>query len=179
MNFVNVFLIFCVKLCVMKHIALFFVLILAACGHPEHKTPMFFGLFGPQEWPEEHWEGQNYTPTIVTPSEHRHKLPAAGQRDQSLFSDMAGVSPEEFIQNLKDAGIITRVYDEKKGTVERKSTGTVIIEVAPNFYALSDTDQGVMAELLARSYRKDTYVLKDSRHQRVIGQITPSGLNLY
>lgn len=161
----------------MKQISLLvIVLLLSACGHPEHKTPMFFGLFGPQEWPEEHWQGQNYAPIIA---DHQNYLPHAAQKDKALFADVAGLSPESFVQRLKNADIITRVYNEKAGTVERKETGTVIIELAPNFYTLSRTDQEMIAELLSRSYQKETYLLKDTRSQRTVGQITPSGLDLF
>lgn len=161
----------------MKHISLFaMVLLLASCGHPTHKTPMFFGLFGPMEWPEEHWQGQNYAPTVA---DHQNNLPAARDRKSAMLGDVAGLSPEEFVQNLKDADIIRRVYNEKAGVVESKETGTVIIEIAPNFYALSRADQDVIADLLARSYQKETYILKDTQTQKTVGQITPEGLDLF
>ena len=152
------------------------LLLLTSCGHPEHKTPMFFGLFGPQEWPEDHWEGQNYRPLIA---DTQNRLPSAERKSHAIVSNAAGLTPEDFVQSLKDADIIRRVYNERMGTIDKKDTGKVVIELAPNFYALSSTDQQVMGELLARSYQKDTYILKDARTGRVVGQITPTGLNLF
>ena len=161
----------------MKQSLLFIcLLVLASCGHPEHKTPMFFGLFGPMEWPEEHWEGQNYEPLIA---DHQNRLPSAERQSDAIVSNAAGLSPQDFVQSLKDADIIRRVYNERTGTIGAKDTGKVVIELAPNFYALSSTDQQVMGELLARSYQKETYVLKDARTGRIVGQITPEGLNLF
>lgn len=152
------------------------LLVLVSCGHPEHKTPMFFGLFGPQEWPEEHWEGQNYEPLI---GDHQNRLPSAERKMHAIVSNAAGLSPQDFVQSLKDAGIIRRVYNERAGLVDIQNTGKVIIDLAPNFYALSNADQQVLGELLARSYQKDTYILKDAHTGRTVGQITPEGLNLF
>jgi len=150
--------------------------LLSACGHPTHKTPMFFGLVGPMEWPEEHWEGQNYHPTIA---DYQNALPAANTVEDSMFNDVAGLSPTEFVEHLKSANIIKRVYNEQIGTVERVDSGKTVIVLGDNFYALSSTDQNRLAELLARSYQKDTYMLRDGRTNMYVGQITPSGLNMF
>lgn len=161
----------------MKKITLLAALaLLSSCGHPTHKTPMFLGLVGPMEWPEEHWEGQNYQPLI---RDYQNALPAASQGEDSMFNDVAGLSPKDFIRHLKSANIIKRVYNERIGTVERIDSGKVVIVLAENFYTLSSTDQNRLAELLALSYQKETYMLLDGRTNRYVGQITPSGLNMY
>lgn len=149
---------------------------LAACSHPTHKNPMFLGLFGPMEWPEQHWQGQNFEPLMT---DHQNALPAAVKTNPTMFDDMAGVSPDDFIQHLKDAKIIRRVYNEKSGMIERTETGSVIIELDHNFYTLSQADQNKIGELLSRSYQKDTYILKDANTKAVVGQITSLGLHLF
>lgn len=137
---------------------------------------MFLGLVGPMEWPEEHWEGQNYHPRMT---DYQNALPAASDTSESLFGQVAGLSPEEFIERLQKAQIVRRVYNERAGTIERKNTGKVIIELERNFYSLPNTDKMRIAELLGRSYQQDTYVLKDAITGKIVGQITPEGLNLY
>jgi hypothetical protein len=161
----------------MKHIILLVAMAaLSSCGHPTHKTPMFLGLVGPMEWPEEHWEGQDYHPLI---RDYQNALPAASNRTNSMFNDVAGLSPTEFVESLKSANIVNRVYNERVGVVERQDSGKVVIVLGENFYMLSHTDQNMIAELLAKSYKKDTYILKDGRTGRYVGQITPSGLNMF
>lgn len=151
-------------------------LMVVGCASEEQKSPMFFGAVGPMEWPEEHWEGQNYHPLI---RDYQNALPAAQKRENSMFNNVSGLSPKDFVQSLKQADIVNRVYNEQSGTIEQKDTGKVIIELGSNFYALSKTDQDVIAELLARSYQKETYVLIDARTHRTVGQISPSGLDMY
>lgn len=159
-----------------KHILIASVLMAAACGSTEYKTPMFFGAFGPMEWPEEHWQGQNYHPLV---RDYKNGLPAASRENEALFADVASLSPEDFVGRLKAADILRRVYNEKTGMIDAKETGTVIVDIGPNFYALSRTDQDMIAELLARAYQTDTYIVKDARTQKTVGQITPEGLNLF
>ena len=159
-----------------KYILLASVALLTSCGHPTHKTPMFFGLFGPMEWPEEHWEGQNYHPIIT---DEQNALPDAQKLDTSLLANVEGLSPDEFIANMKAADIIQRVYNETMGTIQKQNSGNVIVVLGPNFYTLSPTDQSRVADLVAKSYQQETYLLKDGLTNMIVGQITPEGLNLY
>lgn len=150
------------------------VLGLACEAQARPKVPMFFNLFGPMEWNEDHWEGQNFRPLIENP---QYTLPAAQNRDQALFGDASGLSPDDFIARLIDARIITGVHNEKNkwfGT-----TGNVVVELGQNFYSLSYTDRHMIAELIARSYEHENYILKDFLTKKVVGTITPYGLNLY
>ena len=152
------------------------VLAVTACTSTDHKNPAFLGPVWLKEWPEEHWQGQNYRPTVT---DYQNQMPSLAKQSPTMFDSVMGVSPQEFVDRLKKAEIITRVYNEKSGVLNRTETGTVIVEVGANFYALSSTDQSNICELLTRSYQKDTYLLKDAKTQQTVGQITPLGVNLF
>lgn len=142
------------------------------CAEP--KVPMFFNLFGPMEWNEDHWEGQNFKPLI---RDHQFNLPAAQDKSRALFTETSSMSSDTFIGNLKNAGIITGVHNER--FLFRGETGNVVVEVGRNFYALSNTDQDMIAQLIGRSYNQQNYLLKDFHTKKIVGTITPIGLNLY
>lgn len=146
------------------------------CGSAfaEPKVPMFFNLFGPMEWNEDHWEGQNFKPLI---RDHQFTLPAAQDNSRTLFAETSSMSSDAFIQNLKRANIITGVYNERRRF--RGETGNVIVELGRHFYTLSDTDQDMIAQLISRSFERQTYLLKDFHTKKIVGTITPQGLNLY
>jgi len=137
------------------------------------KTPMF-GLFGPMEWSEEHWEGQNYKPLI---RDYQFHLPAAQDESRALFTETPSMTPDVFIEQLGHANIITDIRNEH--FLFRGETGNIVVEVGSNFYTLSNTDQDMIARLISRSYDQQTYLLKDFYTKKTVGIITPQGLNLH
>lgn len=139
------------------------------------KVPMFFNLFGPMEWNEDHWEGQNFEPLI---RDHQYSLPAAQNRNDALFANTATMTPDNFMDRLIKARIIHSVHNEKR-RFHMGETGNVVVELGQNFYSLSSTDQDMIAELVGRSYNHDNYILKDFYTKKIVGTITPQGLNLY
>lgn len=155
---------------------------LAACGDTVKKSPVFLGLIGPMEWPEEHWEGQNYHPLI---RDKQNAIPAATSIDRSMFQNVDSLSPTEFIDGLKRADIIDRVYLKNhlvrwaNRMSNKKSTNVTVIVVKPNFYALSANDQNVIGELLRKSYNEDVYLVEDYSSKRIVGEIHKAGLMLY
>lgn len=178
MNFVNVFLNLHGMMASMKkiYIAVAALALMSGCSS-EHKNPSILGVIPPMEWPSDHWEGQNYAPTI---SNRLEALPDAVNEKNSIFANVGDMTPDEFVAHLKQSRIISRVYTEKALTMQgQKETGTYIVDLDENFYVLSSADQQLIGKLIARSYEKETYVLKDSRTQRTVGQITPSGLDLF
>lgn len=163
----------------MKYALLFMTALgLAACGNNVQKSPMFLGVLGPMEWPEEHWEGQNYHPLI---RDEQNALPAATNQERSLFANVESLSAEQFIEHLKSARIVKRVYrTARKNRMKGENTPhTTTVVVMPNFYALSATDQNIIGNLIYRSYDSETYLVQDGISNLIVGQITESGLNLY
>jgi hypothetical protein len=166
----------------MKYTFLILMVIgLAACGDTVKKSPMFLGLVGPMEWPEEHWEGQNYHPLI---RDTQNAIPATTNIDRSMFKNVDSLSPNEFIEGLKSAKIIERVYlDQHRIRFSRRipkdSPSITTVVVMPNFYALSANDQNVIGELLRKSYNDGNYLIEDSISKRIVGQINETGLTLF
>ena len=141
------------------------------------KEGWFFDLFPPVTWPENHWRGQNYTPSV---NNNVPSIKMNTNTDHSIFSDVKSVKTEDLINNLKKADIIQSVYNHTERHLwEKKTTDDIIIELDHNFYTLSYTDQSIIADMLFQAYNRPSYMLKDSTTQDVVGQITESGLNLF
>lgn len=130
-----------------------------------------------KSWHSSHWKGQDYQPTI-NPEEGVMRL--SSQTSDSMFRNGVQVSPKEFIQNLKNADIIRRVYNPSIGFFwEDRVADEVIVELGPNFYALSYADKNAITSMIARAYQQDVYMLKDWQTQKIVGQITSQGFNLF
>lgn len=155
------------------------VVMTSACAqNPDgHKRGWFFGMGRPLEWPSRHWEGQSFETNI---EDQKHSLPAALDRDRSMFSvaDIENLEPEEFIQNLKRADIIETAYYQKNWMLG-KPNGTVVVDVDYNFYPLSLADKQVIGELLAQSYDNNLIILKDAHTHRTVGQIKDQAIDLF
>ncbi len=155
------------------------ILTTSACSSPnsEHKRGWFFGMGRPLVWPERHWEGATYQPEI---EDQQHILPAALDRDRSMFDaqDLENLSPDDFIQNLKNADIIENVTYQKNWWFG-KPNGTVVVDVDYNFYTLSRADKQVISELLAQSYDNQIILLEDTHTHKLVGQIKDQQFALY
>lgn len=130
-----------------------------------------------KEWSPSHWKGQDFQPSID---------PDVGVKRQSLdqsrsmFATSQGVTPGEFIENLKQARIIKRVYNPEFGFFwDRHVSDEVVVELDHNFYTLSYADQTVIADMISRAYQRRHYKLTDARTKKEVGQITPEGLYLF
>jgi len=134
------------------------------------------GLHSVKNWPNNHWKGQNFQPTITPEGQ---LIAKNTQMNRSMFSDMEGIKPEQFIENLKQARIIKGAFRETQGFWKPIPTDHVTIELDHNFYTLSLPDQMVIADLLAKSFNQDHYILKDASTKNIVGQITPGGLSLF
>ena len=162
-------------------IILFLVcIIISACGNHDtnQKSGWFFGIneIPPLEWPSRHWKGQDYQPTIQPESEI---MRISVDKSQSIFANTDGLSPDQFIQNLKNAQIIESIQNKREGFFNRTVTDEIIITLDENFYTLSYADQTVITELLAKSFQRDVYILKDARTKKTVGQITKDGFYLF
>lgn len=141
------------------------------------KEGWFFGLLPPAEWPDNHWKGQSYNPSILNDT---NVVKPGANRKKSLFYDIEGLKPADFVDNLKQANIIESTYNRKVGSFwNKKTTDDIIIELDHNFYALSHTDQSVIAELLSKSYERPFYLLKDASTHDIVGHINESKLYLF
>lgn len=130
-----------------------------------------------KEWEESHWEGQDFKPTINPESA---VMAQSVDQSRSMFAQGEPVSPGQFIENLKTANIIKRVYNPEIGFFwDRHVSDDVVVELGPNFYTLSYADQTVIADMISRAYQKRHYALKDWRTNEMVGQITPEGFYLY
>lgn len=164
----------------MKIITLLGLLALSACTtYPtDQKSDVPSMGYQPiMDWPWRHWRGQDFKPTINP--ENGVKRQSLNQ-SQSMFVNAKAMSPNEFIENLKKARIIKRVYNPEFGFFwDRHVSDDVIVELDHNFYTLSHADQTVVADMVSRAYQKRHYSLRDTRTKKVVGQITPQGLDLY
>lgn len=97
-----------------------------------------------------------------------------------MFANTDAIEPSEFIENLKQARIIKRVYNPKFGFFwDRHVSDDSVVELDQNFYTLSYADQHVIADMVSRAYQKRNYSLTDARTKKIVGQITPEGFYLY
>lgn len=100
--------------------------------------------------------------------------------NESMFANSGAVSPMEFIENLKQARIIKRVYNPEFGFFwDRHVANEVVVELDHNFYTLSYADQMIVTDMISRAYQKRHYALKDAKTQKIVGQITPEGFHLF
>ena len=184
-NFINVFLILFGIVSVMKlfliSLSLAATIMTTGCADPysDKKSGWFFGAGRPLEWPERHWIGKTYRPTIDEP---QYSLPAALDRDRSMFdtADIEAMTPDQLISNLRRADIIESVYHEQTGfSFFKKPTGNIIVETDYNFYTLAKADQKIITELLAQSYDTDLLLLKDTHTHRTVGQLSTEGYALF
>lgn len=130
-----------------------------------------------KSWSSSHWKGQDYQAT-ANPEAGVMRL--SNKTSDSMFQDGVQVSPREFIQNLKNADIIRRVYNPAIGFFwEDRVADEVIVELGPNFYTLSYADKNAITSMISRAYQQDVYLLKDWKTQKIVGQITTQGFNLF
>jgi len=162
----------------LKIIAVCCVFALSACSTApsDKKSGWFFGMIPPLEWPKRHWKAQDFQPSIQPEDA---VLSASVDRNKTLFGNAQGLSPEEYIANLKKADIVRSVKNLRTGMFKQTLTNDIVIELGPNFYTLSYSDQVVITELLAKSYNQDTYMLKDWKTKKLVGQITPDGFLMF
>lgn len=156
------------------------VLMTSACaGEPatDQKRGWFFGMFPPKQWPERHWEGQDFQTQVAA---DEYALPEALDLNRSMFDskDIENLSPDDFIKHLMAADIIETTENEKTWMFG-KPTGNVIVETDYNFYTLAQADKVVIADLLSQSYDHKFIILKDAHTNRDIGNITSEGLVLF
>jgi len=164
----------------MKFLTLLFIIVLSACTtYPSDKKESGWPVaYSPLlDWPKRHWKGQDYQASI-NPESQVMRLSA--KASYSMFSEGFESSPVEFIQNLKNADIIRRVYNPSIGFFwESKIADEVIVELGPNFYTLSYPDKMIITQMISRSYPQDNYLMKDWKTQKIVGQITPQGFDLF
>jgi hypothetical protein len=162
---------------VMKYIALalLFIFTTPATAH-EGSLLWDPGMESFKNWPDSHWKSQNFEPTL----QNQDRVLRSGiNQSQSMFADIDGLNPTDFIQNLKNAKIIKGAFNKRTGFFDQTVLDEVIIELDENFYTLSYADQKLVTELLAKSYNQDSYLLKDSSTKNIVGQITPEGFHLF
>ena len=175
------------------------ILMTSACAERsgDKKTSWLCCDIPPQEWPERHWEGQTFQPQITHQDEI---LPAAMNRNRSMFAaeDLKNLEPAQFIENLKSAGIISKIYNDRKwydfdltgsrsydgnqtgtNTYDVNKRGPLTVDLDYNFYTLTRADQQVITELLIQSYETDLIILKDTHTHKMVGEITPEGFTLF
>jgi len=163
----------------MKYLMIIAIFIMAPIGtaHAKPKDSGFFGFVPLMNWPNNHWKAQNYNPSVQKDGE---VIQASLNPSKSMFADINGIKPKDFVANLKRADIIESVYNRKSRQFWNEIiTDDVIIELDYNFYTLSYSDQTTIADLLAKSYNREGYILKDASTKHIVGQITPSGLHLF
>ncbi len=130
-----------------------------------------------KEWKSSHWRGQGFQSSIQP---EKAVQSASLNLNRSMFAGEGAISPNHFIENLRQANIIGRIYNPEYGFIwDKKASPDVIIEVGQNFYTLSYADQAVITNMLARAFPNDSYVLKDKHTHKVVGQLTADGFNLY
>ena len=164
----------------MKIVALFGLMILSACSTNPSDQKSDFPSMGYQplmDWPKRHWKGQDFKPSINPESSVKRQ---SFNQSRSMFANSGSVAPTEFIENLKQARIIKRVYNPEFGFFwDRHVADEIVVESDHNFYTLSYADQAVVADMLSRAYQKRHYTLTDARTKKVVGQITPEGFYLF
>ena len=154
-------------------------IMVTACAdmNSNKKSGWFFGTdIPPLEWPKRHWKGQDYKPSI---NPERAVMSATDNRGRSMFNDIEGLKPDEFIQNLKNANIIHSVNHARSGLFKQTVTDDIIITLDHNFYTLAYADQKVITELLAKSIERENYLLKDKNTKKIVGQIKPEGVTMF
>lgn len=127
----------------------------------------------PMGWRSTHWKNQDFKP-YVRDYEHAH---APQMNDSEWMFPRDGRSTEEFVQGLEDAGLVGAPYFDK-------SRGVAVIDVGPNFYTMSWSDQQAMFKMLGQIYgimsEQDGTLLLDYNTNRVVGEFTPAaGVLLY
>lgn len=101
-------------------------------------------------------------------------------QSQSMFAQGVEVSPTQFVENLKQADIIKRVYNPEFGFFwDRQVSDDVVVVVGPNFYTLSYADKEVVSDIVSRAFQRRHYDLKDWKTKKTVGQITPEGFVLF
>lgn len=165
-------------------IAVLSVLTLSACADygSDQKRGWLFGAFAPKSWPERHWEGDTFGNNI---GDSTDSLPEAIDVSLSMFDieDLETMSPTDFINNLKNADIINSAYRDNgmfsSIMRNRSDKGEMIVELDYNFYALSQADKVVIADLLYQSYGDELLTLRDTHTDKIVGHITSEGLTIF
>jgi len=130
-----------------------------------------------KEWHPSHWKGQDFQATINPESA---VMAQSVDVSQSMFAQQDEVSPTQFIENLKQADIIKRVYSPEFGFFwDRQVSDDVVVEVGSNFYTLSYADQTVVSDMISRAFQRRHYALQDWQTKKMVGQITPEGFVLF
>ena len=135
----------------------------------EPKSGWFFGFFRPYEWDNKHWHGLSYQPSVREPDQ---VLRAVSYPEKTLFSEVKGLKPAVFIENIRRAGLVGAIYQEQ-------GRNGITVEVEPLFYDLSYTDQRALADLLVKSYEPALFILKDASREKIVGQIIGQNLILF
>ncbi len=161
----------------MKYIAFLFLLTFIVPAQAEENPWTWnHGIKSLKDWGSSHWKSQNFEPSV---QKQHDMLRSNTRQSQSMFANIDGLDPTEFIQNLKNAKIIKGAFNQRTGFFKQHISQDVVIELDENFYTLSSSDQALITELLAKSYNQENYLLKDTNTKNIVGQITPEGFYLF
>lgn len=161
----------------MKYLTLIFLFTFTLSAQAEDNPWTWnHGMKSFKNWSASHWKSQNFEPSV---QDQDDVLRSHIKQSQSMFADIDGLAPADFIENLKNAKIIKGAFNQRTGFFKQNITQDVVIVLDENFYTLSYADQSVITELLAKSYNQDNYLLKDASTKNIVGQITPKGFHLF
>jgi hypothetical protein len=161
----------------MKYIAFLFLLTFIAPAQAEENPWTWnHGIKSFKDWGASHWKSQNFEPSV---QKQDNVLRSSADQSQSMFANVEGLNPADFIQNLKNAKIIKGAFNQQTGFFGQHISKDVVIELDQNFYTLSYADQVMITQLLAKSYNQENYLLKDTNTKSIVGQITPEGFHLF
>jgi hypothetical protein len=130
-----------------------------------------------KEWDSSHWDGLDFQRSI---DPERAVKNASLNPNRSMFAHTQAVTPQEFLNNMRSANIIGRVYNPEIGFFwDRHTADEVVIELGHNFYTLSYADQSVIMDMLSRAFPRQNYVLKYANTDKIAGHVTERGFYLY
>jgi hypothetical protein len=155
------------------------VISLSACASDKnnHKKSWLCCGIPPLERPKSHWVGQDYKPSLIP--EHA-VLATSYNPSHTMFDNIdENLTPDEFIQNLKNASIIRSILNDRTGFFNQTVTDDIVITLDHNFYTLTYSDQKIITDFLAKSYEQDNFILKDASTKKIVGQITADGFALF
>lgn len=133
-----------------------------------------------KDWPEGHWESQNYEPLIVR---QEHRLPAAMRRSRSELRVTSGeVAP--VMARLKHAKIVMGAHELKESSFwfwmpDRVADNAYVIDIGQNFYTLPAHEKNAIMQMMGQVHNFPLLMIRDINTKNYVGQFAEQKLSFF